>query len=355
MSALTVYAGHRALAHIRQHGLRASDIRLVIGASGGPKLFVLSKLDQFLIDDFFSAAPQPIDFLGSSVGSWRMACYARGNAEAIRQLEHAYVNHCYSEKPDAAEISGAAREILDKMLATADCEALLKNPDRRLHVVIARTRKLFNHPARIIQMLTLASAAFVNVFNRRALQGFYARTMATTNKTSLPYVNAQRIESVPMTVENIKPALLASGAIPFVLEPVLLPGGKPRLHYDGGVIDYHFSGPFPLKDGLVLYPHFFPKVIPGWFDKGLPWRRLQAKNYDNVVMLTPSKEFIATLPYGKISDRTDFSTLTDAERIAYWNTVVLQGQQLADELKAALAKDGCRSIVRPIDEMLQQA
>lgn len=353
MAALTVYAGQQALAHIRQHGLQAADIKLVVGASGGPKWFVLSALDQFLISDFLQTATQDMDFLGSSVGSWRMACYAAGDAGAIRALEYAYLNHCYSEKPDAAEISAAARYILDGMLSAEQCHNIAGNKKRRLHIVIARTRKLFNHPARIIQIATLASAAFMNLFHRKALQGFYARTVATSDKKHLPYVKSEKIESVQLNADNVKPALLASGAIPFVLEPVKLPGGKPRLHYDGGVIDYHFSGPFPVKDGLVLYPHFFPKVIPGWFDKSLPWRRVQAKHYDNVVMLTPSKEFIAALPFGKIPDRTDFSTLPDAERIAYWTSAINAGKQMADELAAALKQDGCRSLVRPIEEMMK--
>lgn len=353
MAALTVYAGQRALAYIRQHGLQAADIKLVVGASGGPKWFVLSALDQFLIADFLCDTKQEMDFLGSSVGSWRMACYAAGDAGAIRALENAYLNHCYSAKPDAAEISAAARFILDGMLSAEQCQNIAANKKRRLHIVIARTRKLFNHPARVIQIATLASAAFMNLFHRKALQGFYARTVATSEKKYLPYVKSEKIESVQLNADNVKPALLASGAIPFVLEPVTLPGGKPRLHYDGGVIDYHFSGPFPVKDGLVLYPHFFPKVIPGWFDKSLPWRRVQAKHYDNVVMLTPSKEFIASLPFGKIPDRTDFSTMPDAERIAYWTTAINAGKQMAQELDAALQFDGCRSLVRPIEEMMK--
>jgi hypothetical protein len=353
MTALTVYAGSRALAHIRQNGLQAADIKLVVGASGGPKWFVLSGLDQYLIAEFFNGATQDMDFLGSSVGSWRMACYAVGDAAAIRALEDAYKNHCYSAKPDAAEISAAARNILDAMLSPEQCRNIAHNQKRRLHIVIARTRKLFNNPARFIQIATLASAAFMNVFHRKALHGFYARTIATSDKKHLPYVKSEKIESVQLTADNVKPALLASGAIPFVLEPVILPGGKPRLHYDGGVIDYHFSGPFPLKEGLVLYPHFFPKVIPGWFDKNLPWRRMQAKHYENVVMLTPSKEFIASLPFGKIPDRTDFSTMPDAERIAYWTTAINAGKQMAQELDAALKFDGCRSLVRPIEEMMK--
>ena len=37
MSALSIFAGAEALQHIRDHGLSADDIEMVLGASGGPK------------------------------------------------------------------------------------------------------------------------------------------------------------------------------------------------------------------------------------------------------------------------------------------------------------------------------
>ena len=137
-----------------------------------------------------------------------------------------------------------------------------------------------------------------------------------------------------------------------VMSPAKIPGGKDRWYWDGGLVDYHFSGPFNADDGLVLYPHFFPKMTPGWLDKGIPWRKVKAENYDNVVMLAPSEEFIAKLPYGKIPDRKDFQNLSNEDREAYWHTVLEATNSLVDDLHSALEKDGARSAVMPIENIL---
>jgi hypothetical protein len=137
-----------------------------------------------------------------------------------------------------------------------------------------------------------------------------------------------------------------------VMEPTKVEGGKDRWYWDGGLVDYHFSGPFNVEDGLVFYPHFFPKITPGWLDKGIPWRKAKAENYDNVVMLAPSESFIASLPYGKIPDRKDFENLSNEERESYWNTVLEATNKLVDDLHSALEKDGARSAVMPIESIL---
>jgi hypothetical protein len=47
-------------------------------------------------------------------------------------------------------------------------------------------------------------------------------------------------------------------------------------------------------------------------------------------MITPSKAFVASLPYGKIPDRNDFSDLDADTRIKYWNTVFSETEKLAE-------------------------
>ena len=63
-------------------------------------------------------------------------------------------------------------------------------------------------------------------------------------------------------------ALLATAAVPGLIRPVegLLPRGA--LGIDGGIADYHF-GAIPRHNGFTLYPHFYPHLVPGWFDKPL--------------------------------------------------------------------------------------
>ena len=52
-------------------------------------------------------------------------------------------------------------------------------------------------------------------------------------------------------------------------------------------------------------------MIPGWFDKFLPWRQAAINEVDNLVLLCPSEEFIADLPLGKIRiDRTSIAWTT---------------------------------------------
>jgi hypothetical protein len=188
------------------------------------------------------------------------------------------------------------------------------------------------------------------VFSTSVVEGMYPRVIISPEGSTDPYfINP---EAIKLTADNLSQSLVASGAIPMVMEPTKIAGGKDRWHWDGGLVDYHFSGPFNVDDGLVFYPHFFPKITPGWLDKAIPWRKAKAHNYDNVVMLAPSEEFIASLPYGKIPDRKDFEDLSNDEREAYWNTVLERTNELVDDLQEALKKDGGRSAVMPIESIL---
>ena len=64
-------------------------------------------------------------------------------------------------------------------------------------------------------------------------------------------------QHVLLTKDNLRQAVLASGSIPMVLNPVENIAGAGRgLYYDGGVTDYHFDLSFS-DSGLVLYPHFY--------------------------------------------------------------------------------------------------
>ena len=49
------------------------------------------------------------------------------------------------------------------------------------------------------------------------------------------------------------------------------------------------------------------------------------------VLVTPSREFVAGLPFGKIPDRSDFQRLDYEERVSYWQAVMDKSQLLAEE------------------------
>jgi len=108
-------------------------------------------------------------------------------------------------------------------------------------------------------------------------------------------------------------------------------GAGPGLHRDGGVLDYHLDLEFGPGEGLVLYPHFYPYVVPGWFDKALRWRRARGPRFDKALIIAPSPELIARLPGGKIPDRDDFYRLPDDERMRAWRQVLSESRRMGDE------------------------
>jgi hypothetical protein len=348
---LQILAGKKALAEIKQHGLRPERIKLMIGASGGPKWLMLSRLDQYLSEHFFPQTTQPISLLGSSIGSWRMACYAQQDPLAsFKEFEQLYINQRYSDTLIPTEITTYIDKVLSQLFSPNRAKYIVSNPLRKLHIVAVRNRRLLNGRSRLAQGFGLLTAATGNLFSSKIVEALYPRVIISPEESTLPYFF--KPETIALNSENLSQSLVASGAIPMVMEPTKVMGGKDRWHWDGGLVDYHFSGPFNAEDGLVFYPHFFPKITPGWLDKSIPWRKAKAKNYDNVVMLAPSESFIADLPYGKIPDRKDFEDLSNEDRETYWNTVLEATNRLVDDLHAALEKDGARSAVMPIESIL---
>lgn len=348
---LQILAGKKALAEIQQFGLRPERIKLMVGASGGPKWLMLSRIDQYLSEHFFPKANQPISLLGSSIGSWRMACYAQKEPlEIFKEFEDLYANQRYSDDLNPEEISIYIEKVLSQLFSKERAEHVVSNPLRRLHIVAVRNRKLLNGRSKLAQGFGLLTAATGNLFSSSLVESLYPRVIISPNNSTEPYFIEP--ETIELNADNLSKSLVASGAIPMVMEPTKIPGGKDRWYWDGGLVDYHFSGPFNVDDGLVFYPHFFPKITPGWLDKAIPWRKAEAQNYDNVVMLAPSEGFIAKLPYGKIPDRTDFENLSNEERESYWHTVLEATNELVSDLHSALEKDGARSAVKEIEPFL---
>lgn len=348
--ALNLYAGAQALQEIKEHGLRPARIAMMVGASGGPKWLMLSRLDQYLCKHFLPEAQQPIHLLGSSIGSWRMACYAQPDPlDAFERFEALYTHQRHDDLSPKT-ISVYVEKVLDELFKGGLDQGVVDNPKRILHVVAARNRRLFNSASKLIQGLSITLAASLNILSAKAVAQLYPRVLVSQNGVNAPYEGDR--QTIALTADNLKQALIASGAIPLALEPSQIDGGKTRYHWDGGIVDYHFAGPFNVEDGLVLYPHFFPKVVPGWFDKGLPWRKPSPKDFANVVMLTPSPEFIASLPMGKIPDRTDFNKLSNEDREDYWKAVLARTNELVDDFHGMMQKDGGRTSVQPIESIL---
>ncbi|HEU4882442.1 MAG TPA: hypothetical protein VFT45_09365 [Longimicrobium sp.] len=349
---LALNAGPEALRMIRERGLRAEDVDVVPGAAGGPKWLVLEGLDRFLFGEFFNQPrDRPLHLIGSSIGSWRTACMAmRDPAAAVERLREGYIEQHYATKPKPSEVTRVISAVIDGMLGERGEEEILSHPWARLHVITAECRGLAASERAAVQMLGLAAAAAGNLVSRRMLALQMRRVIFNTAGDDSPFraLSDLPTQHRPLTRQNLRHALLASGSIPMVLQGVPIPGEPRGMHRDGGVIDYHLDLDFGPGEGLVLYPHFYPHVVPGWFDKGLRWRRARWTNFSRALILAPTAEFVARLPGGKIPDRNDFYRMPDAERVRVWRATVAASAQLADELRELIATDRVAEVVRPL-------
>lgn len=350
-ASLSLLAGPDALRIVRERGLRAEDVDVVPGASGGPKWLVLGGLDRFLFGELLQAPrSRPLHLIGSSIGSWRLACLAqRDPVAALARGHEAYIEQRYDRKPTAAEATAVSARVLDALLGPAGTDEILAHPWARLHVVTAACRGPLASERPAVQMAALAAAAAGNALSRRTLAWQLRRVVFHTAGDDSPFRALADLPTthLALTRENLKPALLASGSIPLVLSGVAVPGAE-GVHRDGGVVDYHLDLDFGPGEGLVLYPHFFPHVVPGWFDKALRWRRARPANFRRALLLAPSPAFVARLPGGKIPDRDDFYRLATDERIRVWRHVLAESERLADELREHLAVGRLGDVLRPL-------
>jgi len=334
---LTILAGRSALAHIRENGLHPADIRIVAGAAGGPKFLVLSQLDRYLFGHMLVGHTEPIFVLGSSVGAWRAAAIAqRDPLTAIERLEDAYIEEEYAGwKPN--QVSAGCWRVLGRYVDDAAMTQVLEHPVYRVGWLVARARFLNAFEARFVQSLGLGATAIGNLINPRLARLGFRQMLFRDPREAPPYL--ARLRQIDLSPENFRASLIATGAVPLVMEGVPDIAGAPRgVYRDGGVLDYHLDIDYGIDEGLVLYPHFSSRVVPGWFDKLLKWRKPERAHFDRVVLIAPSDAFIASLPDGKIPDRIDFETYDgrDSERRQVWRTCVARCIELRDALVEAI-------------------
>lgn len=348
-SSLVLRAGPEALRRLRDHGLRAEDIDVVPGASGGPKWLVLAGVDRYLFGEVLSAPRRrPLHLIGSSIGSWRMACLAQDDpVAALERAQDAYVEQHYEPgPPTAAEVTRVSGAVLDVLLGPDGARQIVTNRERTLHVVTAACRGPVASETRWVQMTGLALAAAGNLLARRTLAWQLRRVVFHAGHASaFDGLADLPTEHRPLTEANVKAVLMASGSVPLVLEGVRI--GEAEIHRDGGMVDYHLDLDFGAGEGIVLYPHFFPYVVPGWFDKSLAWRRAGGRNFARALLVAPSPAFVATLPGGRIPDRNDFYAFPEPERIRRWRAVMDASRRCADELRDLVETGRLADAVQP--------
>ena len=400
MKALCIHAGPRAREHLEKHGLQPADVGVVPGAAGGPKGLILGPLDRFLFGDWLARSDQPVHLVGASIGAWRMATACLNDpVAAFERLERDYIHQDYElppgkKRPTAAHVSERFGRNLEAFYGGRVGE-VLGHPRFRLHIVTSRGRHLLRREHGVATPLGYLGAFLTNTVHRKAMGAWLERVVFSSPRTpaagsspagasaavacaALPFATSDyRTRQVALSAGNFMPALQASCSIPFVLQAVHnIPGAPPGAYWDGGITDYHLhlaygsqpaDGAIDLiaggagaagavgtqsvprtSPGLVLYPHFQHRVVPGWLDKGLKWRHRSTSALDNMVVLSPHPDWVRSLPNAKLPDRNDFTHYgTDSgARAKAWLTATRASQQLVDEWAAWLERPDMGAVQR---------
>ncbi len=352
---LEIRAGATAFRKIKENGLAPNDIAYVFGASGAAKWLAIYGLDRAIFGEWFKKLEKPVHLFGTSVGAFKLAAACHTDpASALENLANAYVEQSYTDKDFSANrIASETKKILATVASPTTSHDVLENPLLHFHCGAIRTRGALAKDQSIKQKLSLAKI-FFHAFGDRTRYGkslermifhhpqhpdtFSGADGVTTLKTSL-------------SKSNLRDALLASGSIPGLMNGVANISGAPDgQYYDGGVLDYH---PVPkylgAKNGLTLYPHFYPHLIPGWFDKHFKNRYANSRQLDSVIMLSPSPRMIGQLAGGKIPDRKDFVTLQDDDplRQRQWRRCMDLSCALGDEFLATMQHGNIMEKLQP--------
>ena len=344
--ALWVLAGPRARQLLRERGLQATDVRAVAGAAGGPKGLVLNALDRFVFGHWLDGHAHPVHLLGASIGAWRMACACRPDADAaLREMAEDYIEQRYEHEPGkppkATHVSAVFSEALQRRFGGREAE-VLAHPRRRLHVFTSRGKGLLARQGRLRTPLGYLGAFAANLMHRQVMGALLERVVFSDMRDTLPLaLREYPTHRVPLSTDNLAASILASCSIPFWLDAVHDIAGAPRgAYWDGGITDYHLHLDYSaLHDGLVLIPHFQPTLVPGWLDKPLKRRHRASARLDDVVLLVPRPEWVATLQGGKLPDRGDFKAYGDdaAARMRAWRIALDESERLADEFQQLVA------------------
>jgi hypothetical protein len=349
-SVLRIRAGPRAAARIASAGLQAADIDIVPGAAGGPKGLALAALDREILAAWLPSAPRLRHLVGASIGAWRFAAACTSDpARSMDALMQRYVEQSYPARPSRRFVSDWARRTLAALFEGREAQ-MLGNSNYALQVLTVRGRwPLTAEGSRVA--IGFGAAACANALGRRFLARFIDRVVFHDPRARLPFperFDAFATRDVALSAANLRPALLASASIPLVLEGVRdIPDAPAGMYWDGGIVDYHLHLPYAASAGLALYPHFTDRIVPGWLDKAMPWRAARGPWLDNVVLLAPSREFVATLPNGKLPDRGDFHRYAgdDAARMRDWRRAMSECERLAEAFYAFVERPDPSAIV----------
>ena len=353
---LLFLAGKKVWERIREGGLHPDDVTVVAGAAGAAKWLIISELDKTIFSQWFKDRVKPLHLYGTSIGSWKLASAAlRDPVAAIDALADAYIHQRYNGRVTPRKVKEECRKIMDACFPRERVAEILSHPVMRFNLTATRCKGVTESEKIPVQSLGLGLAWLFNRINRKLLGLFFERVFFYDPREEPAFFEKSEfpIQRVPLDGENFQHALLATSSIPLVMQGIRnITGAEAGVYRDGGILDYHPASFSPTEEeGIILYPHFSNRLIPGWFDKTIRRRNADPEHMQNMLMVVPSPDFVASLPLGRIPDRADFKTFDgrDEERIAFWNEATARGKKLADDFMESVLSGSIKTKVRRLE------
>jgi hypothetical protein len=352
MDNIRIKAGKRAYEMIRDGGFHFDRVSTYFGPATGPRWLAATGFDQALLKENLLGRVRPVTLVGASAGAWRFAAWIQPEPEkCYRTLMESYITTIYKKTETPLTILQSMQDIIN---ATIEDDALpfaMAHKKYRLAIITARAKNLISSETKWVQQAGLGICFLLNAVNRSFLYHF-AERVVFYNGAKPPYFCLRPDflgRHIPLTEINFKHAVMASGAIPIVIAGIRNIYGAPvGVYRDGGLIDYHLTQKYASKDDeITLFFNHQERIIPGWLDKKLNYRKPLDDILDNVCMIYPSEDFVANLPGGKVPDRDDFATYIDnpCERIRVWRQSVELAEPLGEQFLELVESGRIRDVV----------
>jgi len=352
-TSFTLRAGPAARAIIAREGFTPDAVCCIGAAAGGAKWLILSALDRVLFGEWLRARTAPLPAVGSSIGAYRLVCGAQADpCAAIERFEQAYLAQRYGAKPSGRDVTAEAQRIIDAILDGGAAADVLSGKRLSLNLVVTHVRGLAAATRATLQKAGFGLAFLSNLARPKWLAAHFDRYVFFSGERPSAALGADEFKTVwvPLTADNLRDVVLASGTLPLIMDRVQTIAGAPPGHYlDGGLIDYQMDLDLAERRGILFLPHYENRIVPRWFDKPLKWRR--GRRTDRTLLLSPSAELVSGLPFGRIPSREDFVFYRgrDAERLRAWAMALDAGRRMADEFREALAAGSIEALLEPLE------
>jgi hypothetical protein len=355
MGDICIKAGKHVFEMIQDGGFDLSRITTYVGPGAGPKWLIAAGFDLTLLKNEVLGGDFPVMLAGSSAGALRFAAWTQPEFEkSYRKLMESYISMTFSRRDNSSSILRAISNVINDYIEDDALPFALSNKRYRLVVMTVRARNLTASEISLIQGLGLGAAFLFNAFSRSGIHLFFQRVVFYNGPIPPQFCldSGFKGAAIPLDAINFKHALMASSAIPLVVAGVRdIYGAQNGIYRDGGLTDYHLNQRYIFnKDNVVLLFNHQERIVPGWMDKKLKYRKPLGANQENLLMVYPSEDFIQKLPGGKVPDRHDFKTFArdPGTRIANWREAVRISESLGESFLELIESNRIRGVVEKL-------